>query len=35
MEAGKVRSENKVLVTKYNENDNLPYCGEHLSLNSR
>ena len=24
----------RVLVMKYNENDNLPYCAEYLSVNS-
>ena len=34
MEVEKGRSKKRVLVIKYNENDNLPYCGEHPSVNS-
>ena len=30
----KVEKKTGLLVIKYNENDNLPYCGEHLSTNS-
>ena len=34
MEVGKGRSKKKMmLVIKCNENDNLPYCGEYLSVN--
>ena len=25
--------EKRMLVMKYNESDNLPYCGEYLSVN--
>ena len=27
--------EKNVLVTKFNKNVNLPYCGEYLSMNNR
>ena len=30
----KVELKKNVLVMKCNENDNLPYCGEYLSVNS-
>ena len=33
MEKGEERSEKMVLVIKCNENINLPYCGEYLSVN--
>ena len=28
------RSKTSVLVMKYNENDNLPCCGERISINN-
>ena len=31
---GEGRSKNGVLAIKCNENNNLPYCGKYLSVNS-
>ena len=34
VESGGMKVEKRMLIMKYSKDDNLPYCGEYLSVNS-